>query len=47
MLYLQNKEGEFDLRKEEMQLKRQEMQCQKQTQLEATWKQNSTIQNLA
>lgn len=47
MMYLQNKaEREFDLRKEEMQLKRQEMEVQKEMQLEAIWKQNSTTQNV-
>lgn len=46
MIYLQNKaELEFDLRKEEMQLKRQEMEFQKEMQLEALRKQNSTAQN--
>ena len=46
MIYLQNKaEREFDLRKEEMQLKRQEMEFQKEMQLEALRKQNSTTQN--
>ena len=47
MIYLQNKaEREFDLRKEEMQLKRQEMEFQKEMQLEAIRKQNSTTQNV-
>lgn len=47
MMYLQNKaEREFDLRKEEMQLKRQEMEFQKEMQLEAIRKQNSTTQNV-
>lgn len=46
MMYLQNKtEREFDLRKEEMQLKQQEMEIQKEMQLEAIRKQNSTNQN--
>ena len=47
MVYMQNKaEREFDLRKEEMQLKRQEMEFQKEMQLEAIRKQNSTTQNV-
>ena len=46
MMYLQNKtEREFDLRKEEMQLKQHEMEFQKEMQLEAIRKQNSTTQN--
>ncbi|KAL9961723.1 hypothetical protein ACROYT_G030723 [Oculina patagonica] len=47
MMYLQTKaEKEFELRKEEMQLKRQDMEYQKEMQLEAIRKQNSTSQNM-
>lgn len=47
MMYLQTKaEKEFDLRKEEMQLKRQDMEYQREMQLEAIRKQNSTSQNM-